>query len=288
LRPLDVFLATMVCSLWGIAYLVTPFALTTLTSYEVVALRFAIPALLVVFVGKPPVSWPMLITLGTCLFLAPYLLYTLGLEEGVPGGIASILGQAHIVFVAAVAWVLLKEKPTKRSIASAALGFLGIATIVAPTSAGVSTYGAVLLVLSTLVWSIGNVLMRRVPPTATLTLVPWMCVVPAVPMLAYCAWTTGIGGLTSKVLNSGFQAWGPILYLAVVSTTAAYAVWGRLLSRNPASTLTPFLLIAPCIAVVLAAVLTGERFSPLRLFGVFLVLAGLAVATLPARKPRPA
>lgn len=284
MRPLDGALATLVCSLWGIAYLVTPHALTTFTPPEVVALRFAIPALLVLIVGRPPVSWPMVIVLGGCLFLAPYLLYLLGLEAGVPAGVASILGQSHVVFVAPVAWLLLREKPTKRSLLAAALGFAGLVTIVAPRSLGLSTYGAILVVLSTLVWSIGNVLMRRVPPAATLSLVPWMCAVPAIPMIAYCAWTTGLGTVASKFADSGVRAWGPVLYLALVSTTAAYEIWGRLLSRNSANSLTPFFLLSPCIAVVLAALLTAERFSPQRIAGVLLVLSGVAVATLPARK----
>jgi O-acetylserine/cysteine efflux transporter len=64
----------------------------------------------------------------------------------------------------------------------------------------------------------------------------------------------------------------------------AYAIWGDLLRRYPAAVVTPFALLVPFVAAVSSAIVFGERFGPLRLCGMALVLAGLAVIVLaPAR-----
>lgn len=265
---------------WGFAYLLTPIALTSMTYYEVVALRFAIPIAMIPFVRRPTVGVAKLAGLAVCLFLGPYLLYTMGLETGVPGGIASVLGQSHIIFVSAAAWMLLGERPSWRSVAAAAIGLVGITIIIAPQSSDVPLLGAILLIASTIIWSVGNILMRKVPAGDLFPLVVWMSAMTSLPMLAFTAWATGFGQVMSKLMQSDVAVVGSILYLSVISTVAAYAAWAQVLSRNAAATVAPFLLIAPFVSVVAAAAITGEQFSPLRMTGIGCVLAALALSSL--------
>jgi O-acetylserine/cysteine efflux transporter len=67
-----------------------------------------------------------------------------------------------------------------------------------------------------------------------------------------------------------------------VSTTIAYAIWGGLLRRYPAAIVTPFALLVPFVGAAASALVFGERFGPLRLAGMALVLAGLAVIVVPS------
>lgn len=61
----------------------------------------------------------------------------------------------------------------------------------------------------------------------------------------------------------------------------AYALWGGLLRRYPAATVAPFALLIPFVAAGASSLAFGERFGPLRLAGMALVLAGLAVIVVP-------
>jgi O-acetylserine/cysteine efflux transporter len=54
-------------------------------------------------------------------------------------------------------------------------------------------------------------------------------------------------------------------------------MWGALLRRHPATHVAPFALLVPVVGAVASAVVFGERFGTLRLTGMALVLAGLAV-----------
>jgi O-acetylserine/cysteine efflux transporter len=70
---------------------------------------------------------------------------------------------------------------------------------------------------------------------------------------------------------------GATLYIGVVATVGGYSIWGALLRRYPAATVTPFALLIPFVAAYASSLVFGERFGALRLAGMALVLAGLAV-----------
>ena len=76
------------------------------------------------------------------------------------------------------------------------------------------------------------------------------------------------------------REWPP-RYLGLVATVLAYAIWGTLLRRYPAAAVAPFALLVPFVAAAASALVFGERFGFVRLAGMALVLAGLAVLVLP-------
>ena len=77
-----------------------------------------------------------------------------------------------------------------------------------------------------------------------------------------------------------------MVYLGLVATVAAYAVWGDLLRRRPAATVAPFVLLVPFVGAFASSLVFGERFGPRRLAGMACVLMGLAVIVLQAPKDR--
>jgi len=68
-------------------------------------------------------------------------------------------------------------------------------------------------------------------------------------------------------------------FLGLVATALAYALWGALLRRYTTATVTPFALLVPFVGRC-PRLAFGERFRALRLAGMALVLAGLAVIVL--------
>jgi DME family drug/metabolite transporter len=67
------------------------------------------------------------------------------------------------------------------------------------------------------------------------------------------------------------------LYLALVPTTLAYALFNRGLGGLPARTVTTLGLAEPLVATVLGVAVLGERLPPPALAGGFLVLVGLVM-----------
>jgi O-acetylserine/cysteine efflux transporter len=114
--------------------------------------------------------------------------------------------------------------------------------------------------------------------------VAWLSLVPPLPALALSLALDGPAALPAALRHADAAGWLAALYLGLVATSLAYAIWGALLRRYPAATVTPFALLVPFVGAAAAAVVFGERFGPLRLAGIALVLAGLAVIV----SPRPA
>jgi probable blue pigment (indigoidine) exporter len=80
------------------------------------------------------------------------------------------------------------------------------------------------------------------------------------------------------------------VWLGVIGTGVAYAIWFRLLGRTRASTLSAYLFLVPVVALAVSALFLGERLSLVQLLGVVLVLAstyGIARAPPPPSAPRP-
>ena len=75
----------------------------------------------------------------------------------------------------------------------------------------------------------------------------------------------------------GFGQLGEALFLGLVATIFGFGAWGMLLRLYPAAQVTPFALLAPVTAIVSSAIIFGERFGPLRMTGMALILFGLAI-----------
>src|SRR5262249_28018169 len=104
---------------------------------------------------------------------------------------------------------------------------------------------------------------------------------PPLPALALALMTDGPAGLAYDLSNASSTAVVATLYLGVVGTIFAYAIWGVLLRRYPAATVTPFALLVPFVGGYSSALVFGERFGPLRLAGMALVLLGIAIIVVP-------
>ena len=80
-----------------------------------------------------------------------------------------------------------------------------------------------------------------------------------------------------------------MLALGAISTSIAYWLWGRLLRDYPAAQVVPFALLVPFVGAAASSIVFGERFGPLRLAGMVIVVvrhrghAAVEAAASPAR-----
>jgi O-acetylserine/cysteine efflux transporter len=238
----------------------------------------AIPALVL---PRPAVSWRSLIALGATLFAGQFLLQFFAISEGLPPGLASLLVQTQALFTIVFAAIVLRERPTARQIVGVTTAFAGLVLIVLTVGQDLTLLGFGLAIGSAISWGIGNILLKGLGDVEMLNLVVWLSLVPPIPALALALVTDGPAGLLYDLSAASSTAVVATLYLGGVATILAYAIWGRLLRRYPAATVAPFALLVPFVGGYSSALVFGERFGPLRLAGMALVLLGIAVIVLP-------
>jgi len=245
------------------------------------ALRFLIAAVPALVLPRPPLPWPQLIAIGATLFAGQFLLQFFAIANGVPPGLASLLVQTQALFTILFAAMTLRERPTSRQLSGVAVAFAGLVLIVLTVGHDLTVVGFCLAMGSAVSWGVGNILLKRIGDVEMLDLIVWLSLVPPLPALALSLLLDGPAALAQAVSGSSWLGVAATLYLGLVATVLAYAIWGRLLRQYPAAAVTPFALLVPFVGGYSSALVFGERFGPLRLAGMALVLLGIAVIVLP-------
>ena len=184
MKPFHIFLAICVACIWGLAYVATKIALGSFSPPQLTALRFLIACAPVLLLPRPNVPFHMLVAIGLTMFTGQFLLQFFGIANGMPPGLASVVSQTQGMFTVMLAMLVLKERPTPRQLIGMISGLLGLAMIGMTVGNGLTILGLLLVLASALSWSIGNVLLKRLPPVDMLHLVVWMSLVPPLPALA--------------------------------------------------------------------------------------------------------
>jgi O-acetylserine/cysteine efflux transporter len=260
----------------------TRIGLDSFSPPQLTALRFLIAAAPALVLPRPPLAWPVLVAIGATLFAGQFLLQFFAIAHGLPPGLASLLVQTQALFTILFAVVAFGETPTRRQLAGVAVSFAGLVLILFTVGHDLTAVGFLLALGSAISWGVGNILLKHTEDVDMLGLIVWLSLVPPAPALALSLVLDGPFALAGAIVDSTWLALAAVLYLGLVGTILAYAIWARLLRRYPASTVAPFALLVPFVGAFASSLVFGERFGALRLVGMALVLTGIAVIVLPA------
>lgn len=280
MKATDVALAVLVAAIWGFAFVATKIGLESFTPTQLTAIRFLVACLPILFVARPSVSWMWLIGIGLILFAGQFLLLFFGMVHGMPPGIASVTMQTQAFFTILIAALILRDVPTAKQLVGIGISFLGLVLIGLSVGADLTYLGLGLTLGGALSWAVGNVLVKRIGNVDMLSLVVWASLVPPLPALAVSALIDDQASLVTAVANASWMSILSALYLGLVATVFAYAIWGKLLRDYSTALVVPFALLAPCAGAVSSAIVFGERFGMLRSAGMGLILIGLVLTVV--------
>ncbi len=267
--------ALAVATVWGVNFVVIHVGLSHFPPLLFAALRFALVALALPFVPRPGVPVRYVVAVGVFLSMGQFGLLFLGMANGVPAGLASLVLQLQAAFTVALAVLFLGERPRPAQLTGGALALGGIAIIAAGRAQAVPLGALALTVGAGLSWGIGNIATRKARSPHPLGLLVWSSLVPPLPLAALSLATEHQGVQLSA---GGVLA---LLYVVVLSTFGGFGVWTWLLGRHPASQVAPFTLLVPVVGIAAAWLALGEVPGAPELLGAAVVLAGLAVVQVP-------
>jgi O-acetylserine/cysteine efflux transporter len=283
MKPIDIGLAIMVAVIWGLAFVASRIALEEFSPALMTALRFIVAAVPCLFVRKPDVSWPLLIAISGTLFLGQFLAQAYGLAHGVPVGLTSVIVQSQALFTIAFSVVAFREIPTPVQGVGIAVATTGMLMICGTVGYDFSVGAFAVLMISPITFAMGNVLLRRARNVPMFDLFAWLCLVPPLPLLALALVTDGAQASLNSLIHISLTALACTLALGLISTTIAYWLWGRLLRDYTAAQVVPFALLVPFVGAAASSIVFGERFGPLRLSGMLIVVCGIAIMLLSKR-----
>ena len=268
MRPAHLALAVLVAAIWGLNFVVIEVGLEDFPPLLLSALRYALAALpLLVLGGMPSVPWRWVLAVGIAIGVVKFSLLFIGMDVGMPAGLASLVLQAQALFTVVLAAALLRERIAGSQVLGLAVAFGGLALVIAAAVA----------------WGFGNLALKRAAPADPLRFMTTVCVVPPLPLLALSLAFEGPGEIGAAFANADALGIGAVLYLAFAATTVGWGLWGALMGRYPASTVAPFSLLVPVFGLSFGALLLGEAITVRDVAAAGLILAGVL---LTLRAPR--
>jgi O-acetylserine/cysteine efflux transporter len=281
-------IAGIVVTVWGMNFYVIKVGLRGVPPLLLGCLRFllvAFPAIL--FLPKPKINLKWLIAYGMTISLAQFAFLFSAIAAGMPAGLASLVLQAQAFFTVGLSALVFGDKLRATNligmlVASGGLYLLGDASL---HNGGmpVPLIGFVLTLCAALSWATGNVVSKKIGPTAALSLVAWGALVPPLPFFLLSLYFEGFAQIQTSVLNMNLPSALTIAYLAFIASLVGYTLWGKLIVSLPTHVVAPLTLMVPVIGLSSCWLLLDEALLPIQMFGAVIVMFGLLINVFGAR-----
>ncbi|MDH5409800.1 MAG: EamA family transporter [Alphaproteobacteria bacterium] len=276
MKPLDFLMGVTVAVTWGMGLTFAKVGMDQFPPIMLIALRFTVTALALVWFVKPPLGmmWRIFIVsfvIGT----VQYSLTFTGLS-GLDVSLAAIIIQMEVPFATLMAVIFLGDRLGAWQTAGMAVAFAGV-VIIAGQPSEQSNISSLFLVLGgTLTWAYGNILVKKLGKSlGGFQLIAWVAVFTA-PQLFIASFLLEDGQMDA-LANADMVGWGTVFYLGLVMTAFGYGLWFHLVAHNPVSHVMPFLLLLPVAAGAGGILMLGEAPTWRTIGGAILVLSGVAL-----------
>ena len=203
----------------------------------------------------------------------------------VGAGIATLLGNLQVLFVALAAWVLLRERPGRRFLVALPVVMAGVVLVSGLAGAGAGDShplaGIVFGIGTSLSYAAFLLILRQTSAGTAHIAGP----------LAEVTTTAALGSLLLGLAFGGLQLdlpWASLRWLLLVAITSQTVGWLLITSslpRLPAAVSSLLLLLQPVAAMGLAAAVLAERPSLAQLAGAVLVCGGVLAASRASPPP---
>jgi O-acetylserine/cysteine efflux transporter len=282
----DTLLAAAVAAVWGLTFIAIKVGVQETSPLMLSALRFAFAAFpFVLFVRPPKAPALTVVAYGLLIGVGQFGLLFIAIHQGFPVGLASLVVQAQVFFTIGLAWIVMREAPTRPQLIGAAIAAAGMAAIGSERLGGASLGPFLLVVLASFFWGAGNVVAKTAGRIDMFAFTIWSSLAAPLPLILLSLAVEG----PRPLLALAHPTWALAIAVAVVSyagTIFGFGVWARLLSHHPAAAVAPFALLVPVVGMVAAAAIFGETLSLPELFGGLMVMIGLALNVFGGRLMR--
>lgn len=250
---------------------------------------YALPVLLLLWLARRkadrrPISrrW---IAIGAGLSLGIDLVAWNGSIQYIGAGLATLLANTQVIFVAVGAWIFLGERPRRTTLATIPVILVGVGLV---SGAGQGdpfgidpVRGTLLAVVAAIFYAVFILGYRHSNDEQA----------PAAGPLLEATAGAGLAalviGLVGANLEFGFSwpAHGWLLALALAGQVVGWLLIGYALPRLPAVETATIVLLQPALTLLWGYLIFAERPSPLQIVGAIVVLGGVAfVAAIRARR----
>lgn len=229
------------------------------------------------------ITWRSAAVIGGCLLLCGNGGVSIA-EQWVPSGLASLLVATVPIYMALLGWLSgTGPAPTRFVWLGLIGGLVGVAVLIGPaltnwsaSTSGHFTVGVCILLLGSLIWSIGSLYSRMAVSSPSLILAAGQQMICGGAFLLLVGLTAGEtrGFDPGKITPVSMWAF---VYLVLIGALIGYTAYFWLLRHCQPAKVATYAYVNPVVAVLLGIVFAHESLSLRTVIGAALILGSVAV-----------
>ena len=293
-------LAAWICLLivyvvWGSTYLAIRVGVETMPPLLMAAARSLVAGLIMFPLGlrrrrSAPLAsrWPSGVQWRACAAAGVLLLVGQAIvgvaERTIPSGLAALLVATVPLWLLGLDAGLNHARLGLAPLAGLLLGLVGVALLssLGGGSGHVAIAGVLTVIGAAGLWALGTMTARRGAFPSSMVLATGMeLLAGGVALLVLSAVTGEFGSLHLSHVSA--RSWIALGYLIVIGSIVAFSAYGIAVRALPTPTVATYAYVNPVIAVLLGALILGERLTPAMIGGGVLVVG--AVVLVVRRSP---
>ena len=290
-KSVGVYLVIATAIISGFANFINKFGMQALgkNAFQYTTLKNVVVALIMSLIVLTPILWPKLkklskkdwgklVLIGLVGGSVPFLLFFKGLSLTSPAS-ASFLHKTLFIWVAILAWPILKEKITKLQFV--ALGLLLFGNIIFLGFKGMSWgYAETIILIATMLWAVENIIAKITLKNVSPMVLAWARMFfGSIILIGFL----GVTGNTAGLLELNLSQIGWILLVGAF-LTGYVTTWYSALKRLPVTITASFLVIASPITTFLNSAFVTHSLSTQKIWGALVIAVAIFLFVI-ARSP---
>ncbi|MDH3215053.1 MAG: EamA family transporter [Candidatus Krumholzibacteria bacterium] len=270
---------------WGSTYLAIRYAVDTLPPFLMAGTRALVAGTILLTLTWRRGSavrwlhWRSALVAAAFMFLGGHGLLSWA-QQHVPSSMAALVEATIPVWIVVLRMIPRRLEPDPLTIGAITIGFLGVAILASAgqslsgSEVGIVDYAA--LLVSSICWSVGSLYARRAPMPKSLAVATGMQLFAGGVLVVLVGGMAGEWGRFDVTQVSRLSLLS-LLYLTVLGSLVAFSAYSWLLRRTEPALVGTYAFVNPLVALVLGALIAGERLQLMGWVGGTLIMAAAAI-----------
>ena len=280
----DTFLASLVPILLGFGFVIAKPAMEYFPPMLLMGLRFIFAASILIWWF--PIPRGFLKKIFFVSLIANTLQYSItftGLNM-IDASAAVLLVQMEVPFGVIFAYLILKEKPTIRSIIGISIALIGVYILTGTPNLDGKFIGATLVFAGAGIWALGQVLVKPLSKEINpIALVAWLALFSGPILIALSAIFDG--NTINYFKTANFNSWIIVIFLGFIMQPISYGCFYYVLKNNPIYKVLPIVTMGiPPTGLLAAIFILGEEPTKELFIGGAIILIGVVMIVFNKKK----
>jgi drug/metabolite transporter (DMT)-like permease len=275
----------ILCVVWGITWPimrialseVPPFTMRTFSSFAGGLMLFAVCVVMRRDLRLPGLKGCVHVAVASILNVASFSVFSTFAQLGAATSRVAILAYTMPIWAVILAWIFLKERPSRIQSIAIGLCAAGLAVLIYPLTVAGIPLGIVLALATGVCWAAGTVYLKWARIKADSMAIAFWQVAISIFVIAACMMIFEGGPDFHAAHSRGVTA---TIVSGLLGTGTAYGLWFTIIRRLPATTASLGILGSPVIGVIASILVLGERPTAADYVGFALILAACACTLL--------